>query len=120
MILEDIKDKLLEIDDSVYYGMVHSEKKETLWNYIVFNRTTMKASNNKTGYTDGFIVHIVREEWIPDGLAEDVIEKLTGKDGIDGMRLGSVEMKYTYVPKGNTDTVVEMLSIEFVKPRKKA
>ena len=117
MILEDIKNKLLEIDDSVYYGMVNSEKKETLWDYIVFNRTSMKPSANKTGYTDGFIVHIVREEWIPEGVAETVINKMCE---IDGMRLANTEMQYNYVPKPNTDIVVEMLSIEFVIPRKKA
>ena len=117
MILETIKNKLREVDDSVYYGMVHSEKKETLWNYIVFNRTSMKSSASKTGYTDGYIVHIVREEWIPEGLAEEVINKMLE---IDGMKLSATDSQYDYVPKPNTDSVVEMLSIEFVKPRKKA
>lgn len=117
MILNDIKNQLLEVDDSVYYGMVHSEKKETLWNYIVFNRTSMKSSKNKTGYTDGFIVHIIREEWIPEGLAEEVIERMLE---IDGMRLSDTDMQYSYVPKPNTDIVIEMLSIEFSRPRKKA
>ena len=116
MILNDINNKLLEVDNSVYYGMVHSEKKETLWNYIVFNRTSMKPSANKTGYTDGFIVHIIREEWIPEGLAEEVIAKMLE---INGMRLASTDMQYTYVQKPNTDIVIEMLSIEFVSPRKK-
>lgn len=116
MILNDIQSKLLEVDNSVYYGMVHSEKKETLWNYTVFNRTSMKSNPNKTGYTDGFIVHIVREEWIPEGLAEEVINKMLE---INGMRLAGTDMQYTYVQKPNTDTVIEMLSIEFVSPRKK-
>lgn len=117
MILNDIKNKILNVDESVYYGMVHSEKRETLWNYIVFNRTTLKSSANKSGYTDGFVVHIVREEWIPEGLAEEVIAKMCE---IDGMRLSGTDSQYTYVPKPNTDIVVEMLSIEFVRPRKKA
>lgn len=106
----------MEVDESVYYGMVHSEKKETLWNYIVFNRTSMKSNTNKTGYTDGFVVHIVREEWIPEGQAEEVIKKMLE---IEGMRLAGTDMQYSYVPKPNTDIVIEMLSIEFVRPRKK-
>lgn len=117
MILETIKNKLKEIDESVYYGMVHSEKKETLWNYIVFNRTSIKSNQNQTSFADGYIVHIVREEWIPEGLAEEVIQKMLE---INGMRLAGTDMQYNYVQKPNTDIVIEMLSIEFVAPRKKA
>ena len=117
MILDDITKKLEQIDPIVYYGAVHSEVKETKWNYIVFNRTVMKPSANKSGYTDGYSVHIVRENFIPDGLAEEVIEKMLE---IAGMRESGSDMQYQYIVKPNSDDVVEMLSINFVKPRKKA
>ena len=110
MILEAIESKLGELDPNVFYGMVKRNMSQTLWNYIVFDRKVMSTSTNKTGYTDYYRVHIVREKWIPEGLAEKVIEKM---EEIAGMKVAKTEMQYNYVQKGNTDTVVEMLTIEF-------
>ena len=117
MILNDIKEKLEQIDPIVFYGVVDITMKDTLWNYIVFNRTVMKPSASKKGYTDGYSVHIIRENFIPDGLAEEVIEKMLE---IAGMRESGSDMQYQYIVKPNTDDVVEMISIDFVNPRKKA
>ena len=115
MVLNEIKTKLEEIEDHVFYGMVDDSMQKTLWNYIVFNRTVMKANSNKTGYTDYFTVHIIREEWIPEGFEIEVINKMLE---INGMRLSGTDSVYTYVPKPNTNVVVEMLSIEFMKAKK--
>ena len=117
MILDDIKNKLEEIDPNVFYGMVDDSMKEMLWNYIVFNRSVKRASQNKTGFSDVYSVHIIRENFIPEGLEETVIEKMLE---ISGMRLDGAEGVYTYIQKPNTNTVVEMFSVEFVKPKKKA
>jgi len=116
LILDEITKKLEQIDPIVFYGAVDSSVKATLWNYIVFNRTTLKQNTNKTGFTDGYSVHIIRENFIPDGLAEEVIAKMLE---INGMRESGSDMQYQYVVKPSTDTVVEMLSIDFVKARKK-
>ena len=115
MILNDIKTKLKELDTNVFYGMVDNSMQETLWNYIVFNRTSMKTTATKGGYSDYYSVHIIREEWIPEGFEIEVINKMLE---IDGMRLAGNDAVYTYVPKPNTNIVVEMLSIDFVKPKK--
>lgn len=115
MILNDIKTKLKELDNNVFYGMVDNVMQKTHWNYIVFNRTTMKPNTNKSGYSDYFTVHIIREEWIPEGFEIEVINKMLE---IDGMRLAGNDAVYTYVPKPNTNIVVEMLSIDFVKAKK--
>lgn len=115
MILNEIKKKLEEIETNVFYGMVDDSMQKTLWNYIVFNRTVMKANTNKTGYTDYFNVHIIREEWIPEGFETEVINKMLE---ISGMRLSGADATYTYVPKPNTNIVVEMLSIEFMRAKK--
>lgn len=116
MILDDIKTKLLDIDPNTFYGVVDESMREMIWDYIVFNRKSMKPSANKTGYTDKFTVHIVREEYVPDGLAEEVIEKMCE---IAGMRLADGEAEYDYTTKPSTDKIVEMISIDFVKARKK-
>lgn len=115
MILNEIQAKLKELDEHVFYGMVDNSMQKTLWNYIVFNRTNMKANPNKTGYTDYYTVHIIREEWIPEGFEIDVINKMLE---INGMRLAGNDAVYSYVPKPNTNIVVEMLSIDFMKAKK--
>lgn len=114
MILTDIKNKLKEIDSNVFYGMVDSKMKETTWNYIVFNRKTLTSNTNKTSYSEVFSVHIIRENFIPEGLEIDVINKI---QEIAGVRLAS-EGTYTYIQKSNTNIVVEMFSIDFVRAKK--
>lgn len=115
MILEDIRDKLKEIDPNVFYGMADDSMRETVWDYIVFNRKRMKPGANRTGYSYYFSVNIIRENFIPEGLDLTVIEKMLE---IPGMRLAGDDMPYNYVAKPNTNVVVEMLSIDFVRPVK--
>lgn len=116
MILNEIKEKLEQVDQNVFYGAVHSRMKETLWDYTVFNRKTLKPSTNRTGYTDVFSVHIVRENFIPEGLEESVIELLLS---IPGMKLSQNDGEYDYVTKPGTNIVVEMFSIDFMRARKR-
>lgn len=115
MILDDIKNKLEEIDERIYYGMVDDEVRETVWNYIVFNRSTLSANQNRTGYSDYYDVHIVRENFVPEGVDLEIIEKMLE---IGGMRLASSDGSYNYVLKPNTNIVVEMLTLHFVRARK--
>ena len=116
MILQEVNDILLTIDPKVIYGKVTESDvpKGQLWNYIVFNRTKKSCPTNKTGYGDHFSVHLVRENFIPEGLDEVLIEKVTG---IAGVRLVG-EGQFNYVEKPNTGTVVEMFSVDFVKAKK--
>lgn len=115
MILDDIKKQLEKVDPKVYYGMVDDEVKETMWDYTVFNRTKLKSTGNKTGFADGYDLHIVRENFIPEGLDLSMIEKMLE---IDGMRLAGEDGSYNYVQKPNTNIVVEMLTLHFVRARK--
>ena len=112
MILTEIKEKLLEIDPIVFYGAVNPDKVETVWDYIVFERKVTKPSTNQTGYSHYFTVHIIRENFIPEGLELTVIEKMKE---IPGMKLSSNDMTYDYTVKPSTDAVVDMLSIDFVR-----
>lgn len=115
MILKTISDKLAELDPSVFYGMVDNSVAEEKWNYIVFNRTTLKPGANRAGYTYGYSVHIIREEFIPEGFEIEVINKMLE---IPGMRLAGSDVEYTYTEKPKTKKVIEMASIDFVKPAK--
>lgn len=116
LILDEINKKLGEVDPIVFYGMVDDSMRETVWNYTVFNRISTSSGANKTSYSDKFAVHIVRENFIPEGLFGQIVDKVCE---IDGMRLSGTDATYTYVQKPNTNVVVEMLSIEFVRPRKR-
>lgn len=115
MILDDIKIKLESVGQRVYYGMVDENVANTVWDYIVFNRVALSASQNRTGFSDYYDVHIVRENFIPEGSDLEVIEKMLE---INGMRLASENGTYQYVQKPNTNDIVEMLTLHFVRARK--
>lgn len=116
MILNQIKEKLAEIDQNVFYGMVDSSMKETVWDYIVFGRKALKHNPTKSGYTEVYSVHIIREDFIPEGLELEVIDKMLE---IDGMKVSGDDGIYTYVQKTNTNVVVEMFSVDFIRAKKK-
>ena len=105
----------MEVDPNVFYGMVDNRIRETVWDYIVFDRKRIAISQNKTSFAYYFSVHIVRENFIPEGLEKTVIDKMLE---IPGMRIADNDPAFEYVPKPNTNIVVEMLSIDCVKPVK--
>lgn len=115
MILKEIQNKLEEIDPNVFYGMADELKEGELWNYIVFNRSLLKSTGNNTGYSAVYGVHVVRENFIPEGLETTIIDKMKE---IAGIRLAGTDMRYDYTMKPKTNTVIEIFSVEFVKPVK--
>ena len=121
MFLDDVKRTLKEIDPIVFYGLVPSrildenEEEIDVWDYTVFNRSKLKHNTNKTSFGDQFEVHIVREEYIPEGIDIEVITKLTA---LPGVKLADEDGTYDYIQKPNTDTVVEMLTLTFTRARK--
>ena len=115
MILDDIQSKLEEVDSKVYYGMADKEVQEQIWDFTVFGRSTLKVSPNRTGYSDYYDVTIFRENFIPEGIDRDVIEKMLE---IDGMRLANADGSFEYLAKPKTNAVVEALTLHFVRARK--
>ena len=113
--LNEIKSKLEEIDAHVDYGLVDPQKCETTWNCIVFSRVSLKANSGRTGYSDYFDVVIFRENYIPEGLDAEVIAKMRE---IDGVRLTDKDGEFSYAAKPNTNAIVEILTLHFVRVRK--
>lgn len=111
---EQIREKLEAIDPLVFYGMAGNLREDVLWNYMVFYREQRKPSTNKTGKNITFHVVIVRENEVPDGLGDQVIEEIMQ---IPGVRI-SGDGQYAYIRKRNTDSAVEALDITFVKAMK--
>lgn len=114
MILSRISKALESIGPVVFYGMA-TTLKDDLWDYIVFSRRTLRTATNKTGYTDLYEVAIVRENYVPD---EDVDAVIDAMLGIPGVKLSGSEFAYEYATKPNTNTVVEMLVLQFARARK--
>jgi hypothetical protein len=115
LILNEIKQQLEKVKNRVYYAIVDESVKNTVWDYIVFERSKLGVSGNKTSYSDFYDVHIVCENFIPEALDKEVITKMLE---IDGMRLASDDGTYDYVQKPSTNIVVEMLTLHFVRARK--
>ena len=119
--LDTIKSTLQTMADSeeypmsggVYYGACNA-KTLPEWNYFVFNRRRIAATNNKS-YTDYFEVHIVHEDYIAEGYELEVVKAL--KEALSGFSLAE-EITYEYVPKGDTRMVVEICNLTFKKARK--
>lgn len=100
----------------VFYGAAKDVvKQQKNWDYIVFDRKNMTINPNKTGYSYYYSVHIICEEFIPEGLEELVINKM---QEIKGMRVAGDSGEYDYSFKPGTDTIVEMFTIDFVKAKK--
>lgn len=116
MILEEIESKLLDVDPLVFYGKVDESKVTKEWNYIVFMRKSLGVGSQKKEYSDRFVVAVIRENFIPEGIDTVVIDKMCE---IPGMRLASPDCPYAYTKKPGTNTVVEVLTMEFVRARKR-
>ena len=115
MLLREIEAKLQDLDPNVYYGAAWKHEAEAIWDYIVFSRKVVKHSTNKTSDSDYFDVTIVRENYIPEGFDTEVINKVCE---LAGVRLAGNDSEFDYGRKPNTNTVVEMLTISFVRARK--
>ena len=116
MILSDIEERLKKLDTRVCYGIIDNAVKQSpVWDCIVFGRSNIKYPSNKLSASDYFDVLIIRENYIPDGLDTEIIQTLTA---LDGVRLAGDTANFDYIQKPNTDTVIEMLTISFVRARK--
>ena len=111
-----IKEKLLELDNHIYYGLVPENADIKDWNYFVFGQKKFgKGGTTNNDYKGYWYVTIVRENFIPDGDVIDVINKITE---IPGLKLADGEFEFRYTTKGNTNIVVEIVEIQFTKTKK--
>ena len=117
--LNKLRDALIELDgfsdSSVFYGVAkETDATKNVWNYIVFNRDVMKMNNNKTSFTFLYEVNIVQENYIQEGLIQDVINKMSDI----GLRITDEPPEFSYVKKDD-GTTVEILRLNFNYPRKR-
>ena len=116
MILNDLQQVLLGIDENTYYGTAALHPKDAPWDYIVFSRDTMNRTKDKSGYADYILVELVREEFVPDELVDEVISAV---EGLAGFRLCEGQHEYWYAVKPSSHLTVEKLVLKFAHARKK-
>lgn len=102
----------------VWYGACQAEKLDH-WNYFVFNRDKTTKSSNRMDVQTYLQVHIVHEDYIPEGYVEKVIETLEAQKAPHKLKLTSNDIEYNYTFKSNTNMVVEMATITFYHPEKR-
>lgn len=109
--LDAIKEKLEgTFDLPVYYGMAANHPRTAPWNYIVFSRNRLRRDENRTSYVQGYSVAIVRENYLYDFDALDVIAAM---ESLPGIRLVNGDVEFVY-DLHNT-TVVEMCILRFAR-----
>ncbi len=104
----------------VWYGACR-EKNLDKWNYFVFNRSKRTKNNtSRCDFQTFYQVHIIHENYIPEGYIDKVIEALQTED-MDGTKLKATvdDIVYNYTFKGNTNMVVEIATITFFHPEKR-
>ena len=126
-VLDRIRDTLtaLAADEAVpmegvWYGAVR-EKQLPRWNYFVFNRArTTKNNTSRSDFQTFYQVHVVHEDFIPEGYVQKVIEALQKQDE-SGTKLKATaeDIMYNYTYKGNTTMVVEIATIGLYHPEKR-
>lgn len=113
--LSEIKTALESLGLPVYYGAAGTLSGEDVWDYVVFYRTTLAPTGNKRGLAETYEVALVREEAIPDDTISAAIRAMTA---LPGVRFADTGGTYQYTTKPNTDQVIEILTLDFVRPFK--
>jgi hypothetical protein len=100
-----------------YYGACN-ERNLQEWNYFVFNRKETTKSSNKRDWQTYYQLHIIHEEYIPDGYVEKVIKALESQEDVK-LRVTIDPVEYSYTFKGKGDVVIEIATITFFHPEKR-
>ena len=114
-LLDDIKAALSTVDEHVYYGTGIEHPKQLPWDYLVFSRDVLRRKQNRSGYAWVINVVVVREEYIPDCLEEQVIAAM---ETIPGVRMLEEDHEYSYGVKPKTNNTIEMTVLKFSYSRK--
>lgn len=107
--------------EGVWYGACR-EKELKYWNYFVFNRrkTTKNNQGSRVDLQTVYQVHVVHEDYIPEGYVGKVISALQAQAGSGTkLKLTNDDVEYNYIFKGNTNMVVEIATITLYHPEKR-
>ena len=114
-ILNEIYEKLSTLNSNVWYGMSEEVTNLDTLDYIVFFRDYTTYYQEKKSFSDYYTIAIVKENYIEEDYFLQVIEKM---EEIKGMKVTNDNINYDYTKKPNTDVIIEIATINFVKARK--
>lgn len=109
---DKIESALKEIEPEVYYGTGRFKERQ-LWDCIVFGKRRLQKADNSRDWKRKWFVAIVKEEEIPEGMEEEVIERMREI----GFKPANTDIQYDYVNKSG-ECVIETCVIEFFKAEK--
>lgn len=101
-----------------WYGACQETKLDR-WNYFVFKRVRTATSSNNIDRETFYQVHVIHEDYIPEGYIDTVIKTLEKTPG-PKLKKTSDDITYDYTFKGNSNMVVEIATITFVHPQKRS
>lgn len=118
-VLEELATDKTEPMGSVYYGACQ-ERVLDAWNYFVYNRRKTTKSSNRLDFQTYYEVHIVHEDYIPEGYVERVVKALEDYKDVT-LRVTADDIDYDYTFKGgaNTNTIIEIATITLYHPEKR-
>ncbi len=122
MILNRIKNALQSIcAENNITGVTYGQKRQHMnerWNYFIFQRGTIEQKNHGDFVTT-YLVSIVCENYIPEGLEATVRAAL--KSDSEGILLVPTkdDIQYEYIFKGQSDIVVEICTMAMYHPEKR-
>lgn len=102
---------------ATYYGACNT-KELNKWNYFVFNRkSTKRSASSRDNFQTDYEVHIIHEDFIPEGFVEKVIKALLEPaDKGTKLKVTADNISYNYMFKNNTNRVVEIATITVTHP----
>lgn len=112
--LDKIREALADFGKT-YYGNADPNITDP-WNYTVFRRSAISKAPNGQDFVRRYVVAIVRENYIPEGLEFEIVQAI---QNATNLRASNTEATYSYVYKGNTDLVVEVCTLTFSEPLKR-
>lgn len=101
----------------VFYGSCNAKELDK-WNYFVFNRkSTKRMPKYRDIFQTDYELHIIHEEFIPEGFVEKVIKALLEPaDKGTKLKITDENIAYNYMFKNNTSVVVEIATITLTHP----
>lgn len=121
--IREVLEALAEKDGmagGVHYGMMEKTDLD-VWNYFVFNR--QKTTKDRVKHRDlqtYYEIHIIHEDYIPEGYVGEVIAALEDTEAVGvKLRMTDQDVQYDYVRKGKTEMVVEIATIAVFRPEKR-
>lgn len=123
-------DKLVEESKGEYlasfYGLptdTNPKNNEVLkkWNYFIFRRKSSARSDKGSPIQTKYLIHIIHEDFIPEGYVDKVINSLESKDDNGTkLKLCSDDITYEYIKKGNSDIIIEVATIVVTHPERRS